>query len=368
MEQNYPTFIIRRGDRLAARLKNVLYAWRFARKVGGQTIVSWLPRDRTIYSAIASETYHPILIWDLPTFYAEGGSRELVFMEGPYRGDPSRRSLGGPDFASNRPNAFRIDQFEGRGEAFEDTDHLVYQFVGETRGQVTAEVRELFRRLPLNSEVASIITAAQRTLGDDYVCLHLRRGDIPAVLRAARDELRSGTVTDVVKVYAVHAAVRTAPYAFYYAAVEAALVRGKKIAFFSDSPETFQHFALKYGASALIDGTRFAARARTDLQRAFVDFRLLTGAREIIGTSTGYSSIASMLGGDTLQSVTASGTLDAFIKYFFDEILQGEAFSGAVQDELVTAFRPRYEVYQDKCRRLQARRRPLQDNALARVE
>ena len=352
-----PVFITRRGDRLAARIKNVLYAWRFARQVDGQTIISWLPRDRSFYGVLASEAYNPILLWDLPRFYAEGGLRELVFMEGPYRGDPSRRALAGPDFAENRPNAFKRDQFLGRPEVFEDTDHVVYQFDGETRHAVEEEVRQLYRRLPLSQEVGDTVGHAKKIIGQgEYVCLHLRRGDIPSVLRAAREEMKAGVVSNVAKVYAVHAALRTAPFAFYHAAVEEALSIGQKIVFFSDSPDTFRHFALRYGPASFVDGTKFALAAKTDVQKAFVDFNLIAGARDVIGTSTGYSSIATLIGGGRLLTVTAAGSLDAFTQYFFDEVLEGEALPSSVRDELISAFRPRYEIYQDKWRRLQARR------------
>jgi hypothetical protein len=342
MDLDRPLFFIRRGDRLAARTKAFLYAWRFARQVDGQVIVSWPPRDHSIYNSLASEYYSPLLIWNLPKFYATGGCRELFFMEGDYRADDFL-SLKDKQFEAMRPYKFQREFFQGKSGVFLD-DQIPYRFEGEDPAKMPDELRALYRRLPMDPTVAQWLDEARKEIGlKDYVVLHLRRGDIINVMRIALDQLRVGMVTTVARGYAIHTALRTAPYRFYYPFIERALQQKSKIVFFSDSPETLDHFVEKYGSEPFIRGPALAAHAKHPIQKAFIDFTLIAEAREVIGTSTGFTNVASMLGGNVSYNAAAWGPLDDFLEYFFGEVLLGAEVPEHVRQDLVSAFVEKYE-------------------------
>lgn len=352
--ENRPIFLTQRGDRLAARLKNMLYAWRFSRQVDGQVIIGWLPRERTIYNALPAEPYSPMLIWDLPRFYADGWSREIFFMEGDNRTRDEFESLEGPNFADVAPNNFRKSQFVGRHAVYQQGAHMVYQFEGETREGVEAEVRALFRTLPLSSKVTALLNRAQSKLGsEDYVALHVRRGDIIEVLKNARNEMESGTLSNQALAYVNHFATRTAPLSFYYASVERAIAGGQKIVFFSDTPETYTHFVGRYGSRAIIDGTSLAKNAPYPLQAALIDFLLIGGSKRVISTGTGYATIAAQLCGAQLESVSAGGPSEALLSDLFDNVLGGARLDGEVRKVMTDAVLRQYEVYHPRWLRQQ---------------
>jgi hypothetical protein len=152
------------------------------------------------------------------------------------------------------------------------------------------------------------------------VALHVRRGDIPVLLRNASEELLNGHISEVVTKYVAACVGYTAPLHFYDGPVAAAIKAGRKIVFFSDTPETLAYFQNKFGQADLVDGTKLARPARQPVQRAFIDFNLIIGADAVIGTGSSFAVFATELSGAPYHSVARKGPLSDFERYFFDEI------------------------------------------------
>ena len=334
-----PVFIVRRGDRLSARIKSLLFAWRFSNEVGGQLIFCWFPRDRSIYGALPPEPYTANLIWNLPQFYAERGFEELIFLDGEYRRDDPLPSLSGSEFDAVRPDAFNRTDFEGRRLTFLESGHMAFRFAGDTDELVHGQLRTLFARLPLEPRVEAVLARAQEELGEQpYVALHVRRGDVLSLMRVALPELQAGHASDIVLRYTRAVAGYTAPLDWYDPYVETALQAGEKLVFFSDSPETFEHFERRHGRRKIIKAATLARGLKIPLQQAFVEFLLIKQAARVIGTKSSFAGFAATLGGGSISNVHERGDALALERYLFDEVLQKAVLPTNVSEQLVKAL------------------------------
>lgn len=343
-------FFLSRGDRLAARLKHMLFAWRFVREVGGTLVVGWPQRARSLYGTMAGEYYSPSLLFDLGQLYLERGTSDIVFVEGEGFASDRMTPFPPPEIAGAMPFALDRAYFEaGRGPF--RSDNYYVRFADETKADVIAQVRDLYRQLPLSAAARKLVAdAARATRSEPYVALHVRRGDIVDVLRAALPEMRAGELTPVALNYAMHLAKQTAPLDYYHDKVAQAVAERRTILFFSDTPALFAEVRARFPRGRLVDAAAIGRNAAYPLLKAFVDFTLIGRADHVIGTQTGFASVACMLGGARQVVVTARGDWDSFRRYLYDEVL-GTPLPPAVADRIEAFIASEYDRYHQRARR-----------------
>ncbi|WP_425065292.1 hypothetical protein [Reyranella sp.] len=333
------TIFVRRGDRLIARLKHLFYAWRFADQIDARVVMVW-PSLPVFWHQFDGTDYSPSLIFNLRDFYAAGGGDDLVFLEGPVGYPLPRRSLRDKEFAAMRPRAFDRAYFAENPSTFYEQDAVVFSFADEprTREYTYKTLRKLYDRLPHDAAITRSIGIAGQRIGDEqYVGLHVRRGDVDEMLRQDLPKLAEGALSpERLALLMGHYVCRTALNEFYYKSIEAAIAAGQRIVYFSDSPDTMDHFVKTFGRRHFVDAGAF--RMRYPIQKAFLDFNLLVGASRIISTGSNYASFAATLGNSELTNVAVAGSLEQLEKYLHVEYLSdvqiGADGSRILRDEL----------------------------------
>jgi hypothetical protein len=320
------TIIVKRSDRLIARLKQALYAWRFADQVQGRVVVMWPPPPATQFHLYGPE-YSPSRLFDLRRFYADGGADSLVFLEGstPFPPPEERRSLQDAEFASMRPNKFDRDFFLREAPLLHEIFAPIFVFKDEPRGREYSEhmrrtLRNVYQRLPLDPLIKRTLDRIKESFGDGYVVVHVRRGDVMEMLRVELPRLANGVLQpDRLALILAHYVTRTALDEFYYPEIDAAIKSKRRIVYFSDTPGTISHFTEKFGARHFYDGERI--RGRYPIQKAFTDFNLMIGAEKIISTASNFASLAAVLGTGESVNVAAIGTLDRLEQHLHEAYL-----------------------------------------------
>jgi len=341
-------FFLARGDRLAARLKHILFAWRFVRQVNGTLIVGWPQRTKSLYETLPSEYYSPSLIFNLAQLYADGSTSDIIFIEGQSFGNEGFASFPPLELSEQMPYALQRDYFSVPRGPYQ-SDSYFLRFADEQKADVNAQVKALYAKLPKSQLVVKLLDEAHRTIGSDrYVALHVRRGDIVGVLQAAAGEMAQGKLTGVASNYAIHLAKQSAPLAFYHDKVEAAIAAGLPILFFSDTPELYREVRQRFAGANIVDASRIARSAAHPLVKAFIDFTLIGAADHVIGTQTGFASVACMLGGAPQVIVTARGNWDEFCRFLYEDILGGFDIPAGVRAQLEAVTMPEYMRYYER--------------------
>lgn len=350
-----PTFFIRRGDRLIARLKHLFYTWRFADQVDGRIVMLWPPLP-AFWRQFDGDDYSPSNIFDLREFYGSGGGDRLIFLETSQNFPPQRASLRDPEFEAMRPHAFERSYFKGKPLQFHEHNAAVFSFADEprTREHTHATLRRLYDSLPHDPSIVRALQSARERIGPDgYVGLHVRRGDVDEMLRLDLPKLASGKLpADRLALLMGHYVCRTALDEFYHPEIEAAIREGRKIVYFSDSPETIGRFASAFGKQHFMDATVF--KARLPVQKAFLDFNLLAGASRIVSTGSNYASFAATLANIDLINVAVAGPLDRLESNLHDVYLKDLEIGAEAKNALHAELERQY------ARR--ARMRPLEAN------
>ena len=247
---NRPTFFVKRSARLIARLQLIIYCWRFARRVDGRVVAIWPALD-DFSRGIDGDHYSPSLIFDLETFYGSGGAESLVFLEGQVAAPAAPRSVSDSEFAEQIRIGFDPEQFTRGSPTFHERLPIVHRFRDEPADldYFRRSLLETYRVLPHHRQVNRVLEASRDKIAvESYVGLHVRRGDVYAGLRhvlplVGKDLVSAPRLASCIIAYLG----RTAPYDAYDAAVREAIAEGQKIVFFSDSPDSFAHFAKKFG-------------------------------------------------------------------------------------------------------------------------
>ena len=350
-----PIFFVRRGDRLIARLKHLFHAWRFAREAGGLVIMHWSDEMPEYWQKYDGAMYSASLIFDLQAFYAAGGSDSLVFM-GERIGNAAPRwegaTLSGPAYASMRFNKFSRDAFRQDGLVFYESAVMRYQFEDErkTNEQIQRELGSLFDRLPPTPYLARAIDQTRAKLGQEgYVGVHVRRGDVYDRLREELPGLSDGTLTaDRFEYLIGHYVARTAPQELYEPAFERALSEGRRVAFFSDSPESIAGFQKRFGTSSVIDMSK--VRLRLPIQKAYLDFVMLKGSDRIVSTRSNYASFGAQLSGvehtivssDDTTNLAVDDVVELYTETAIREFLpkggSSPALASRLRDEILKAY------------------------------
>ena len=290
-----PIFFVRRGDRLIARLKHMLYGWRFAKQVNGKVFMMWpSPGPARVFD---SDDYSPSLIFDTTRMALDPATQDLEFLETDERFPQQYRSLEEPEFGSMRNNKFDREFFKQDGLIFHESKLMHYHFRDENprRAVLNAELAHLFRLLPLNSQVTEVLARIEADLqGDPFVCLHARGGDVFNMLQTELPGLADGSLKeDRFRLIVGHYVGRTAPLEFYIPWIERAIAGGMRVVFSSDSPEQIKWFEARFGANHFFDLANY--KAAFPIQKAIVDFLMLMRGQLLLGTRSNFSSFASDL-------------------------------------------------------------------------
>jgi hypothetical protein len=326
-----PIFFIKRGDRLIARLKHLFYAWRFAQQVDGLVIMAWPDELPEFWHQFDGPMYSVSLIFDLREFYARGGADSVVFM-GERKGTPPWRwdgpSLYDAEYEAMRFNRFPRDMFARDGLVFYEPRLMRFQLEDERKPSavIQRELGVLFNRIPPTPPIQRAIEQARARLANSsYVGLHVRRGDTFEQLRRELPGFFDGATTrERVEFLMGHFLVRTAPFELYEPAVRRAIEEKKKIAYFSDSPETIDWFRKKFGATHFMDMSKL--QLRIPIQKAFLDFAILKDSERIVSTRSNYASFGAELSGAERVIVSADDTaemsLDDVAELYFETAMR----------------------------------------------
>lgn len=333
-----------RSDRLIARVKMMLYAWRFIEQVDGQLIVFW----PSLPSRYAEEDidYSPSLIFDLVDFYAKGGSDQLVFVESNQRPPSNAVALDGPQFSSQVQHGFDRAMFVDGG-VFSQSGSPQFRFSDEpsTAAYMMEGVKRLFRSLPVHPQVLAAradFYARHRLEPGSFDTIHVRRGDVYDMLRAELPGWPTGQTSSArLDLIINHFIARTAPLEFYRPAVEAAITRGRTIVFTSDTPAVIADFRKAFGQNLFTDLS--ALRMRVPIQKAFADFLVLGDSAQIIGTSSNFSALPAELAGVPFQNVAGSGDYAVAEATFRAAFLDGhDAVDSATATEALDRLQKHY--------------------------
>lgn len=329
-----PKFFVGRSDRLIARLKDFLWAWRFADQVGGQLFYLW-PQLPERYGE-ECEGYSPGKIFDLLEFYRTGGADRLVFVECDRIALPEKGiALDTPEFEQSRAHGFDRDFFRSSDAAFvqrgsADARFSAFWFSDEpdTGRHRLADVRRLFPQLPIHPKLVQVMDAFKARNGieeGNYGAVHVRRGDCYTMIQNA---LCEGDRAEHLELFVKHFVVRTAPTEFYRPEVEKMIAAGQKMIFTSDTPGVIDEFRKAFGAKHFIDLGML--RAPSMIEKAFADFLMLYGANELVGTGSNFARFAAQLRGAPFVNVCVTGEFEVARTAFERDVVGDRAADPAL--------------------------------------
>ena len=346
---NGPKLFVGRSDRLIARLRSFLYAWRFIDQADGQLFVLW-PKLAERYAEEDIE-YSPFLIFDLVNFYARGGSDRLQFIESGLEQPEKSIALDAPEYRNAATAGFDRAQFGGADQVFFYRGTAPFRFSDEpgNSAYLLSGVRRLFSSLPIHPAIkraqAACYERAQLT-PKMFDAVHVRRGDVFDMLATELPPgLGRGLTSARLDMLIGHFVKRTAPLEFYFPPIERAISAGKKILMTSDTPDTVQFFQKKYGRENLIDLGAF--RMRIPIQKAFLDFLVLCDAAQITGTASNFSMTPAELGQVPLENVATTGDYGIAESLFRRKFLKVGLVDDETASEALRRMKASFEEYRD---------------------
>ncbi|MEQ9660923.1 MAG: hypothetical protein RLN87_00035 [Parasphingopyxis sp.] len=342
-----PKLFVGRSDRLIARIKAMMYAWRFMEQVDGQLFMLWtrLPRRYDDESV----GYTPSNIFDLVKWYKNGGAERLCFIDQADRYPEDAIPLDSDEFKGALRHGFDRDRFAGSDDVFVRRGTGWYFFSDEpvSANYIRRGVRKLFRELPIHPHLVSALERFYDRYDLEpgkYGAIHFRRGDVYEMLRNELPNDANGDLTDArIELIIRHFIVRTAPPEFYHAHVEDMISRGQKIVFTSDSPETITLFQKVFGPAHFVDLSQH--KLPMVIRKAFLDFLVLTNASEIIGTASNFTQFASQVGQGKSTSVAGTGDFDIAAREFRDSILSSKDISKSTHEKALKLLEVDYTAY-----------------------
>ncbi len=305
-----------RKDGAGARLTNLLWTWRVARRAGLQTICFWPPMDP--YYGVCNGAADIIDTYALAT---TGIGRELQVLDGrpidilraeAVTPDPEvvfnvKDYAAGPEVGRTRATSARVI----------DTG-LALLAEGETEADATEEIKTLFARLPLNRQIHAAVKAANREHHlHSMVAVHVRRGDIVKTLRNAcrqysEAEREDGSLLDR---YTGHFLRCCPPPDSYFRLIREYRARRCRVLFFSDSPDTVEPFTRRFGDEITL-ARDLAPEGLNGVQQAFFEMLLMSRCRVIIGAKSLFSRTATLIGKPRFIDARRRSSPDEFVKAY----------------------------------------------------
>jgi len=321
-----PVFYLRRGDRLIARMKHILYGWRFARQAGGKAVVMWPPPGE--WRQFDSMDYSPSLIFDLEQMARDATLSDLTFVETSEPFPERRRSLRDPDFATMRNNSFDREYFKQDHLVFHEDSLMQYRFSDEPRSNtaLNAELSGLFNSLKLHPAVQAGLARLANDLGaEGYASLHVRAGDVFHMLATELPLLPQGKLTGrALKRLLGHYVTRTAPRELYVPWILKSIEAGKKIVFSTDSPDQIKSYYEQFGAEHFLNLAEY--QLDYPIQKALMDFIVLSRGSILYGPRSNFSSLACALGNIDLVTVSAANVTklqpDEVIRLYTEQAIE----------------------------------------------
>ena len=309
--------ICSRKDGMGARLANLLWTWRLARRAQARTLVFWPPMDSYYGQATGSGE-----LLDLFALATSPLRDEIQVIDGrpadyfsvtPVDLDPAEP-------CDPTPLLVRPALMQAKAPA-----PVIQTAVGpilmadEARDDALAQAQALFARLPLRRTIARhAVKAASRTHDlSSMVAVHVRRGEIIDVLKTACVELthedrQSGSVVDR---YTEHFFRCCAPVETYARLMRPYVKKGFRILFFSDSPEMAEPFRQWLG-DRLILASDIAPPQFSGLQRALFELLIMSRCPTIIGTKSIFGNLAAVIHGANFIDARRHSTPDEFVGAF----------------------------------------------------
>lgn len=305
--------ICSRKDGAGARLANLLWTWRMARRAGVKTLCFWPPMDR-----IYGESLGAADILDMYALATESIGQELKVLDGRPQ-DFLRTEIVTPsDREPVEVEPFIASPGAGRTKATQAKvidSCLSMLAAGESGEDAVQELKALFAQLPLNRDIHAGVKAANRAHHlHSMVAVHVRRGDIVKTLRTACREYtpaerERGSLLDR---YTAHFFRCCPPTDSYFRLIREYRARRCKVLFFSDSPDAVEPFVRRFGSEITL-AADLAPPGLNGVQQAFFEMLLMSRCRAVIGAKSHFLSTACMIGRPKFIDARRHSTTEEFV-------------------------------------------------------
>lgn len=308
-----------RKDRLISRIRHLVYGWRFARKVGANFNMIWLPTTKK-YIPEDGKYFDISYILDVFELNTDEILKDLNILNG----DIDVDVVSYPKIK----DVLKIDSRQGRniepyelyryGHNFIADDLVGYRFDSESRHNIYQDVSKLFSMLPINKTLLKELDYFFEEIGTtQFVIVHIRRGD---VIRVLRENISKGKVADDdLKQFVM----RTSPLSCYSETLtELNVASDVRVIISSDCEESANEFKRLIDAddAFVLGDYEFDA---LPIQKSFFDFLVFTKAMHVIGTkSSVYGKYGAIFGQNSFYNVLETYTESLLLDHFEDEILQ----------------------------------------------
>ena len=322
-----------RKDGAGARLTNLLWTWRVARRSGLPTLCFWPPMDP--YYGDSNGAADVLNTYALATTALR---EELQVLDG-RPSDILHAEVVTPDpEVPFDPAAYAVPPVVGRTRAAParviDTG-LPLLTEGETEEDAAEEIKALFARLPLNRTIQAAVKSANREHHlHSMVAVHVRRGDIVKTLRAAcrqysEAERDDGSLLDR---YTAHFLRCCPPPDSYFRLIREYRARRCKVLFFSDSADAVEPFVRRFGDEITL-ARDLAPEGLNGVQQAFFEMLLMSRCRAIIGAKSLFSRTATLIGKPRFIDARRRSSPEEFVKTY-KQAVRFDTQSAEVQEGL----------------------------------
>lgn len=322
-----------RKDGAGARLTNLLWTWRVARRAGVPTLCFWPPMDP--YYGDSNGAADVLDTYALATTPIR---EELQVLDGRPT-DILRAEIVTPDEAAPFDLAAYVAG-PGVGRTRSTAAKVIDSgqpllAPGESAEDAAEEIKALFARLPLNRAIQAAVKAADREHHlHSMVAVHVRRGDIVKTLRAAcrqytPAERENGSLLDR---YTAHFLRCCPPPDSYFRLIRDYRARRCKVLFFSDSADAVEPFLRRFGDEITLART-LAPEGLNGVQQAFFEMLLMSRCRAIIGAKSLFSRTATLIGKPRFIDARRTASPEEFVKTY-RQAVRFETQSPEVQEGL----------------------------------
>ncbi len=290
--------ICTRPDGLGARLSNLLWTWRIARRLDARVLMFWPPMDPHYGEEVRVGDL--LDTFELATHPLRG---ELQIVESacdehfrPKHLNLYRKTSHDPlDLVTMLP----AERRSPRPSSVIASWRGPFLMPGESASAALAEIPPLFAKLPVQREIRIAVERAARHI--DFtrtVAVHVRRGDIPDLMITACAAWNAGEEGDREMLEKRIGAflMRCAPLQTYVRLTRPFVKQRFKILFFSDSPQVAEELSERIGRRLLMAQT-FSSKEFTDIQRAFFELLLMSRCPVVIGAKSAFGTLAATAGG-----------------------------------------------------------------------